>query len=236
LTSKKASAAERDDGDAASDVSSGASKAGAAASKTDPALLEAQKIIQNAATILGRGDPAEIETAAKKIEKWEPDVAKDWRAFAKLIRDAQAKNEAAPSVTNVVKTAPGKKPTTVKTSETAVVTEPEISASSQALASRFALMLQTTKPGKEDRAVVSMFQSDNGLKADGLYGRNTAVMLARKYRIVPPRPPVSWGTSAGGYKSVAPDKQLYRQAMLDLARTDGARADEWTAAAAAVKG
>lgn len=234
LGTKKAAAKGTGAGEPGKSVSDGAKGAGGAAareaSKNDnsAAIEAARKIIANAPEMLGRGDPDEIDAAADKVAPWEPDVARDWHAFAKLIRDSRGRGTEAPVVVNVPSQPKGSVPVVVPDSE-------PVSAASKSLAAKFALMLQTTKAGKEDKSVVKLFQTDNGLKADGFYGRQTAVMLARKYGIVPPRPPVSWGTAAGGYKSVAPDKQLYRQAMLDLAKTDAARADEWTMAASAAR-
>lgn len=242
--SKKSSAASKS-GSGVSEikngVSNGASSAGASAAKatgsggssSDAAAIEAaRKIIAKAPEILGRGNPDEIEAAASKIAPWEPDVANDWRAFAKLIRESKGQK---PEVVNIPKKSTPKSTPSPEPKSIAVPETESVSSQSRAIASKFALMLQSTKSGKEDKSVIKLFQTDNGLNPDGYYGRQTGIMLARKYGIVPPRPPVSWGTSKGGYASVAPDKQLYRQAMIDLAKTDSARADEWTAAAAAVK-
>jgi hypothetical protein len=237
MSPKKAKAADVTDdaADTADEAAeSGAGKAGGSASggagstgKKASGAAEAQRVIaEEAAAALASGDPERIEAYAKKIEAYYPDAARDARAVADAIRAARAKAKDAPSPTP-------------KSPE--VVPDEGPSKAGKKLAADVALMLQQTKPGKEDKSLLKSFSTANNLRSsngtfDGLYGRRVGVCLATKYGIVPPRPPVSWGTTAGGYKSMAPDKQLYREAMLQMAEQDDARSDEWTAAARAVKG
>jgi hypothetical protein len=206
----------------------------AGAAKRAKGVAEAERIIrEEAAAVLASGDPAKIEEYAKKIEEYFPDAAKDARAVADAIRKARAAADGG-GVT------PGPTPgPTPKTPD--VVPADGASKAGKKLAADVALMLQQTKPGKEDKSLLQSFSTANNLRNskgqfDALYGRRVGICLAQVYGIVPPRPPVSWGTSEGGYKSIAPDKQLYRAAMLKMAQQDSARSDEWTAAATAVKG
>lgn len=68
-----------------------------------------------------------------------------------------------------------------------------------ALALRLATMLRTTQKGHEDRGLVVRFQTQEGLKPDGLYGPKTRAKLAQ-YVPNPPEalylPPVVGGDNA----------------------------------------
>ena len=92
-----------------------------------------------------------------------------------------------------------------------------------ALASRMALMVLGTAPGREDRDLVRLFQSSQGMPTTGLYTPDVAYQLAARYGIVPPKPRV-WGRTKQ-------DKARYRAAMLDFAAKDRQRAEEWRKAA-----
>lgn len=94
------------------------------------------------------------------------------------------------------------------------------------LAHRMVLNLLQSDRGAEDRELVRRFQAEHrGLKATGLYGPGTALVLAQEYGIVPPRP-FFW--PSGDRVRV---KRRYRETLALMARKDPQRADEWTAAA-----
>jgi hypothetical protein len=101
----------------------------------------------------------------------------------------------------------------------------------QLLAGQLALMLRSRGKGREDRAMVKRFQSLNpeAGKADGLYGPKTARVLGDQYGIVPPTP-FYWPA----VNAVAA-KADYRAWLVSRARRDAPRAQEWEAAAKAVR-
>jgi hypothetical protein len=96
--------------------------------------------------------------------------------------------------------------------------------------------LKTAKKGtaSEPKAQVREFQLVERLaKADGSYGSETALALADRYRIVPPKP-FYWGKSkkeGGTYQTLVDDKNAYSAHLLNLATKDPQRADEWRSAA-----
>lgn len=98
----------------------------------------------------------------------------------------------------------------------------------QLQAGQLALSLIGRRAGTEDRKKVALFQGTNDLKADGLYGPATALSLAG-FGIVPPTP-FYWPR---GNPIAA--KRAYKAALLARAQGDGARKQEWVAAANAVR-
>jgi hypothetical protein len=103
----------------------------------------------------------------------------------------------------------------------------------KALAADLAKALAKGKKGtaSEPKAMVQAFQKQEGLtKQDGSYGYETALALADRYAIVPPKP-MYWGEKNGAYDLVAKQKQAYSAHLLALASQDPQRADEWKAAA-----
>lgn len=80
--------------------------------------------------------------------------------------------------------------------------------------------------GSEDTSLVRLFQATEGQKASGFYGPGTAVVLAGRYGIVPPKP-LYW-PSTGTTRS----KQNYREQLASFAAMDPQRAEEWIRAAA----
>ena len=101
------------------------------------------------------------------------------------------------------------------------------------LASKVALNVHTTKAGREDANLIRQFQTNEDLKNskgqyDGMYGVATALRVA-DYGIVPDKPR-HWGTAAGGMPSVTADKKKWTTAMLNFAKADPTRAEEWAAA------
>lgn len=231
-----------DKGDAASSGAGKAGKEAASAAKAKgseaDAKAEAARIIaEEGMAILASGDPEKIEAYAKRIEAWYPEAAKDARALIAFINEARNK----PTGGGATPAPTPKKNDEEPAAPSEPVAPSGTTQANKSLASKVALMVRNTKPGKEDKSLLLTFSQANNLRNssggfDGLYGRRVGVCLAKTYGIVPPRPPVSWGTTKGGYASIGPDKQLYRTAMLEMANSDGARSDEWTAAAAAVKG
>jgi hypothetical protein len=103
-------------------------------------------------------------------------------------------------------------------------------------AAALVVRLKTAKKGtsSEPRAQVKEFQLVERLsKADGSYGSETALALADKYGIVPPKP-LFWGKSTkegGTYQTLLDDKNAYSAHLLNLATKDPQRADEWRSAA-----
>jgi hypothetical protein len=103
----------------------------------------------------------------------------------------------------------------------------------RALAADMAKALRTAKKGttSEPRALVQAFQTQERLEqSDGSYGFETAMALADRYGIVPPKP-FYWGKKGGPASLPAKQKQTYSAHLLVLASQDPQRADEWRAAA-----
>lgn len=91
----------------------------------------------------------------------------------------------------------------------------------RSLASRVAEHLFTTPPGQEDRRLVSAFQAQEGLRVSGFYGASTALCLAKKYGIVPPKP-LYWSKT-----DTKRSKRRYAAALDRCAATDPQRREEW---------
>jgi hypothetical protein len=91
----------------------------------------------------------------------------------------------------------------------------------RALATQIARHLSLTPPGRESKALIQTFQAREGIRPSGYYGPQCAIVLARSYGIVPPKP-LYW-TKTDTKRA----KQAYRDALLDLAARDPQRAEEW---------
>jgi len=92
---------------------------------------------------------------------------------------------------------------------------------SRALAARLTHMLITAPRGREDRTLVMLFQSREGLRPTGYYGPATALVLAQRYGIVPPKP-IHWSESR-----TSKSKANYRDALRLLGERDPQRVEEW---------
>jgi len=74
------------------------------------------------------------------------------------------------------------------------------------------------------------FQMSEGLsRVDGSYGSETALCLAERFGIVPPKP-LYWGKKGGDYKTLQADKLQYNARITKLAQADKTRASEWAQA------
>lgn len=105
--------------------------------------------------------------------------------------------------------------------------------SAKALAADMAKALLTAKKGtaSEPRALVQAFQTQERLEqTDGSYGYETAIALADRYGIVPPKP-LYWGKKGGPASLPAQQKASYSAHLMVLKSQDPQRADEWAAAA-----
>lgn len=101
----------------------------------------------------------------------------------------------------------------------------------RARAEALALKMKFAVKGKEDKTQVGEFQKVERLsRTDGSYGSETALALADRYGIVPPKP-LYWGKKGGDYQTLVNDKKTYSTHLLVLADKDPQRADEWRAAA-----
>ena len=99
----------------------------------------------------------------------------------------------------------------------------------RAAAAQLTNMLFMSRPHEEDKNAVTKWQSDEGLKPTGLYGPGTAIALAERYGIVPPRPRY-WTRSGTGAVKRAYVHRLRMQGVRDPARKE-----EWDAAAAVIE-
>lgn len=103
----------------------------------------------------------------------------------------------------------------------------------RARAGALVLALKTAKKGtaSEPKALVKEFQLIERLpRQDGSYGSETALAIADRYNMVPPKP-LYWGKKGGDYSTLTADKNQYSAHLLNLAAKDPQRADEWRSAA-----
>lgn len=90
-----------------------------------------------------------------------------------------------------------------------------------ARAMNMATMLSHASRYKEDKSMVQAFQQENGLKPDGQYGIGSALVLARAYSIVPPKP------FYFNKKTASTDKKAYTAEMVAYANKDSGRYNAW---------
>jgi hypothetical protein len=113
-----------------------------------------------------------------------------------------------------------------------VQAQPLANAAGKALAADMAKALRTAKKGtaSEPRALVQAFQTQERLEQnEGSYGFETALALADRYGIVPPKP-LYWGKKGGPPSLPAQQKATYSAHLMVLKSQDPQRADEWQAA------
>lgn len=111
---------------------------------------------------------------------------------------------------------------------TGVPSWPETDGSRIAVAQKMATNLAGKRAWAEDQSLVKKFQTQQGLKADGLYGPGTATVLGQQYGIIPPKP-LYWSKTT----SLVPQQKAdYRAAMTALSVKDPVRAAQWIAAGA----
>jgi len=98
------------------------------------------------------------------------------------------------------------------------------------LAANVNLEIASSTKGRENKGLVSQYQIQENArgkavgKVDGLYGPKTALTIATDFGIIPSKP-VYWPVNP------TPAKQAYKKALLDIARQDPQRAEEWARAA-----
>lgn len=188
---------------------------------------------------LQSGNPATMLRVAAAIEAQYPDAARELRAAAANVQQVIAQQTAATSA------APAAVPTTTNVPTTAAPGTPSASMPTpqaqgpagtdpnRARAAALLLALKTAKKGTatEPRAQVKEFQLVERLpRTDGSYGSETALALADRYNMVPPKP-FFWGKKGGDYSTLTADKAQYTAHLLNLASKDPQRADEWRSAA-----
>lgn len=96
----------------------------------------------------------------------------------------------------------------------------------RALAARLTHMLLSAPRGGEDRTLVALYQSQQGLKPTGYYGPAVALSLAQSWGIVPPKP-LYWTESR-----TRQSKANYRDALRMYGERDPQRVEEWQRAGA----
>lgn len=181
----------------------------------------AQAIITQAST----GQTATVSTSAASV------------AAAQAAAAAAAAQAAAKETSKIDAATVATAPATIATVATSVDTAAEKLAKRKLLASKVALAYKTAKKvngstvPSSAAVLCKAFQIQEGLaKQAGLYGSETALALAERYGIVPPKP-LYWGTKGGDYKAYLADREQYSNRIAALAANDPARADEWAAAA-----
>jgi hypothetical protein len=140
---------------------------------------------------------------------------------------------AVPTTTNVPTATTTAKPPLATMPTPTTTAAPAAADPNRVRAAALVVRLKTAKKGtsSEPRAQVKEFQLIERLsRTDGSYGSETALALADKYGIVPPKP-LFWGKAGGTYQTLVNDKNAYSAHLLNLASTDPQRADEWRSAA-----
>jgi hypothetical protein len=195
---------------------------------------------------LASGNPATMLRVATAIEAQYPDAARELRSAAAAVERVVATQTGTAPVTPVAPLPGPAVPTTVNVPTVTIpssvpmatmpVPTPQISQQTSANRSRAAMLvlrLKTAKKGTatEPRDLVKEFQLIERLpRTDGSYGSETALALADRYGIVPPKP-LYWGKKGGTFETLTRDKNAYSTHLLNLADSDPQRADEWRMAA-----
>lgn len=213
------------------------------------AAQPAADIQQMVLAALQSGNPATMLRVAAAIEATYPEAAAELKQAAANIQAVIAQQTAAgataatgttaatpagvPAGTNV--------PTAAGTTGTPIAQMPTPQASippattdpNRARAGALVLALKTAKKGtaSEPKAQVKEFQLIERLpRQDGSYGSETALAIADRYNMVPPKP-LYWGKKGGDFATLTADKNQYSAHLLNLAAKDPQRADEWRSAA-----
>jgi len=201
-------------------------------------------------------NPVTMRRAADQLEAKYPLQAADLRKTAATFEAAMAAAQGTTAATTAAQAAsaaanvpgtPVAVPTTTNVPTVATTTLPPLSSMptptttaapaaadpNRVRAAALVVALKTAKKGtaSEPRAQVKEFQLIERLsRTDGSYGSETALALADKYGIVPPKP-LFWGKKGGSHATLVADKNAYSAHLLNLATKDPQRADEWRSAA-----
>lgn len=202
-------------------------------------------------------NPATMRRAADQLQAMYPDAANDLRKTADAIdlvvaqqqaqkppaasvglptvaptlpQQAQGGPAGVPTAVNVPSVLPQASPMIPMPTPSAIPPNIQQTSAAKALAQRLALSMKTAIKGKEDKVLVKQFQIAERLpRTDGSYGSESALALADRYGIVPPKP-LYWGKAGGTYQTLVNDKNQYKAHLLNLANSDPQRADEWVSA------
>lgn len=165
-------------------------------------------VAQACAAAIATNDPAQMLALAKQLEAQFPQYAAALRAAAAAVQAAMQQGA------------------------TGAATAGGPASAERVRAGKLVLALRSGTKGtsSEPRALVQQFQAAEGAtKRDGSYGFETALILAERYGIVPPKP-YYWGQKGGNYKTVQTEKAEYQSRIAALAAKDPQRADEWALA------
>lgn len=192
------------------------------------------------AQALASGDPVKMRQVADQVE------ARGFPAQAKTMRDAAnavgqtiastpPAGTSAPTATsvgipqiNTVQTAAGVPAQAIPAIQVPVPANPPPQEdATKLLARQLVLNMLATAPGKENRALVSAYQTQEKSRGfyvgniDGLYGPKSALALMNDQNFVPPTPRV-WPKA-----NPTASKATYKAALMARAAADRPRAEEW---------
>ena len=102
---------------------------------------------------------------------------------------------------------------------------PKVVSPEKEAARSVARMLASSQRYQEDRALVTEYQEDNGLTADGKYGPGTAKTLWNSYRIVPPNP-YYWSSVASRNPGLIADYDRFLQGIAQARPASAGRIDQ----------
>lgn len=192
----------------------GVTNQGTAAMATAAGIQISQADAQAVADVIATADAAKIRAKADEFRRaGKVDIATSLEAAAAAIE--KAKQTAVSSGAGTTSTPAN---------------------SQRVLAGKVALALKDSATSwkgtsREPKALVMQFQSQEALpRSDGSYGSETALALAERYSIVPPKP-LYWGAKGGNYKTLVADKLAYQKRLAAIAVKDPQRSDEWALAA-----
>ncbi len=207
-----------------------------------------QDLLEAEAQALASGDPVRMRQVADQVEaRGFPAQAKTMREAAIAVQTtisstppAGMSNPTANSVgipqINVVKTAAGVPAQQIPAIQVTVpANAPPADSVTNKLARAMALDLMSAAPGRENRTLVSQYQTQEKSRGfyvgniDGLYGPKSALALMNDQNLVPPTPRV-WPKA-----NPAAAKSTYKAALFQRSTQDPPRAEEWIQAAAAVR-
>jgi len=227
---------------------------------TNGKKLNTAQVVDAMTKAIATGDPAVLNALADRLEaQGFKAQAADLRGVAQSLGTVGAVAAGvtpAPAVSSKPTTAPAAIPQAapspsivmppppapqVQTLPTQTITASVPTSAANRLASDVVLDQQSHPKWKDNRDLVSTFQTQESAlghyvnvltgapgKVDGLYGPGTALAIAEYYGIVPPSPKY-WPTNS------APSLKAYRARLLQLAAADPARAAEWQQAAQKAK-
>lgn len=223
---------------------------------TSPAGVPTE-LVSKVTAAVAAGDPARMEAVAAELDSaGYAAQAAALRQAAAAVRQAHATQAgiptASPAPPSQAPAAPQSQPraappavalpTEIRLPEVTIPATPPATAGptpSQTRVAKATAMvgsLRGVKKGQENQGLVRSYQTEAGLKVDGLYGPVTAKSAGIDLDAPPPNP-LYWGSKTTTYAQLQTLKKNYKQWLLDEAAShaDPAEANGWNMQAGMVK-